>query len=408
MTYKKLLFIFLISFPLTNLFANNPDLTFKFYGFVRSNLYYNTRQNVEAIDGLFNLFPKPKEEVLGIDNNATPSSEMLSVATRLGVDITGAPIFGAKTSAKVECDFAGISTSYYLIRLRQAYFKLNWKNNELLIGQTWHPMFSNCVPLVPSLSAGAPFQPFNRSPQIRFKQNLNETFSFLATASYQMQYTSQGPLNSSSSYLKNGLLPSLHIGLDFKSGNFNTGIGVDGKSLLVNHSRVNSGAAVAYAQYNKDKFHILAKSVYGQNLSEFLMIGGYGVNGIKKINDDLVVNTYTNFNTSTSWLSLAYGNKIQTAIFGGFSKNLGTNEALLATNGIYTAYGYGYYQGSQTLLDQLYRVAPSITWNFQNLRLSLEYELTSAKYGTIKSDGLISDPYTINNHRGLATVSYFF
>lgn len=410
MNLKKLLFFIIIIFYSLNLSSTEPAATYKLYGFVRSDWYFNSRQNVEALDGLFNIFPKPKDIniLTGEDSNAIPNSQMLAVSTRLGIDFTGTPVFGAKTSAKIECDFAGISTTYYLIRIRQAYLKLNWEKSELLVGQTWHPMYINCQPVTPALSVGTPFQPFNRSPQIRFKQNLSKEISFLTSASYQMQYLSQGPLGASASYMKNSLLPSLHIALDYKSSDFGAGIGVDGKSLLINHERLNSAATVAYAQYSKNKFQVRAKTIYGQNLSEYLMIGGYGVKGTRKISDLNYVNTYTNFNTLTSWLSLVYGTKIQVGIYGGISKNFGTDEELSATLGNFTAYGYGFHQGSQIQLDQLYRVSPHITYNLPNFKLAFEYELTNAKYGKLLKTGLVEKPYNVENHRLMASISYIF
>ena len=169
MNTKQFFFILFSFLTILELPALEPTPSYKIYGFVRSDWYYNSRQNVEALDGLFNIFPKPGvvNVITGEDTNATPASEMLSVASRLGFDFTGTAILGAKSSAKIECDFAGITSSYYLIRIRQAYMKLNWEKTELLVGQTWHPMFVNLQPITPALSVGTPFQPFNRSPQIR-------------------------------------------------------------------------------------------------------------------------------------------------------------------------------------------------------------------------------------------------
>jgi hypothetical protein len=408
MNFKKLLLTFLISISAIKLFSADTESSYKLYGFVRNEWYINSRQNVEALDGIFNIFPKPIEIENGIDKNALPNSQMLAISSRLGIDFTGTMVFGAKTSAKIECDFAGISTSYYLIRLRQAYLKFNWKNSELLIGQTWHPMFSNLQPLTPALSVGNPFQPFNRSPQIRFTQNINQNISFLSAATYQMQYLSQGPLGSSASYMKNGLLPDLYAGFDYKSKKVIAGFGVNAKSILVNYERLNSASAFAYAQFSCNKFHVRAKTIYGQNLSEFLMIGGYGVSGIKQLDDKIYTNTYTNFNTSTSWLSFNYGTKVQIGVYGGFSKNLGTNKDLLPQNNIFTAYGYGFYKSTQILLDQLYRVSPNICYNIANFKFGFEYELTNAKYGKLQKNGLVEKQYNVNNHRLMASISYIF
>jgi hypothetical protein len=349
------------------------------------------------------MFPKPIDiDASGKDKNAVPNSQMLAISSRLGIDFIGTPILGAKSSGKVECDFAGVSQYYYLIRLRQAYLKLNWSKTELLVGQAWHPMFSNLQPITPALSVATPFQPFNRSPQIRLNQKLNDNFTLITAVSYQMQYMTQGPVGASASYMKNGLLPGLHIGLDYKSKSIVAGVGVDGKSLKINNVRLNSGAAVAYAGYTNKKIQIRAKSVLGQNMSEYIMLGGYGLS----VDATTTKADYTNFNTSTSWLSIAYGSKIQVGIYGGFIQNLGTNKDLILTPN--SVYGYGFYDASQQIIDQLYRVAPHITYNLPNFRLGFEYELTTAKYGTIQTNGRVANPYTVSNHRALATISYIF
>ena len=152
MNFKKLLPLFFIAFS-TLAIAQEPT-KLKVYGFVSNDFFYNSRQNVEMVDGIIQLFPKPIElNAAGVDKNAVAQAEMLSVNTRIGVDLTSAPILGAKSSGKIEADFAGFGTSYYVFRIRQAFMKLNWKKTELLVGQTWHPLFCSVVPTTFSANA---------------------------------------------------------------------------------------------------------------------------------------------------------------------------------------------------------------------------------------------------------------
>ncbi len=406
MNSKKLFLLPFLLFSLLNGFAADPSVGYQLYGFVRNDFYINSRQNFEVLDGLFSIFPKPVDiNTNGKDKNAVPNAEMLSVATRLGIDFRGTPIMGAKSTAKIECDFAGISTSYYLIRIRQAYLKLNWEKTELLVGQTWHPLFGSVLPTVPSLNTGSPFQPFNRSPQVRAKHMLTNELSVIGSVNYQMQYMSQGPLGASPSYLKNALLPDIFVGLESKSKHWISGVGFDTKMLKINDARLSSGSAVAYTQYADNQLQIKAKAIYGQNLSDHLMIGGYGISN-KSTTNNIV---YTNFNTLSSWLNLVYGTKVQTGIFVGFSQNLGTNENLnIDAAGIITAYGYGFYADTQQLMDRIYRIAPHITYNLSNFKLGFEYELTSADYGKIQGNGRIENSSAATNHRAMATISYIF
>src|SRR5574344_929726 len=110
MKKKQILVTFVVCLHGIALLATEPAVTYKFYGFVRNDFYYNSRQNVEALDGLFNILPKPIElNSFGEDKNGQMNAEMLSISTRLGIDLTSAPIGKAQLSAKIECDFAGVA-----------------------------------------------------------------------------------------------------------------------------------------------------------------------------------------------------------------------------------------------------------------------------------------------------------
>lgn len=402
MNFKKFLPIIFVTFSALT-FGQQTVEKFKLYGFIRNDFYYNSRQNVESIDGLYHLFPKPEELVSGIDKNGTPQAEILSIATRLGLDINGSAIFGAKSSGKIEADFAGFSSNFYVLRIRHAYLKLNWAKTELLLGQTWHPLFGNVMPTVPSLNAGAPFQPFNRSPQFRFKYNLNPTLSFTAVAAYQMQYTSPGPLGSSSVYLKNAMLPDLFLGAECKTDHWISGAGLDVKTIQPATEQLTSMAAVIYSQYLTPKFQVKGKFILGQNMSDYVMPYGYGVSDTTSIGSP---KSFSNINMMSSWFNVVYGTTFQAGIYIGYSQNLGSSENLIKRNGKITAYGSGVCD--QIMLNHLYRIQPFVSYNLPNLKLSLELDLTSASYGKLESNARGSNPLSVYNKRLGASVSYFF
>lgn len=407
MYFKKLFPVLsILLFSINSSFAAEPtNTTLKFYGYVGNEFFYNSRQNVEMVDGAIMLFPKPVSiNSSGIDITKAPQAELLSVNSRLGVDINSAAILGAKSSGKIEADFAGTGTTFFVLRIRQAFVKLNWEKTELLLGQTWHPLFGNVAPTTPSSNGGAPFQPFNRSPQLRVKQSLSKNLSLTAAALYEMQYASQGSLGTSNVYLKNAIVPDLFLGLENKTSHWTTGIGIDTKTLKLLGGKISSMSEVAYAQYTNKKFTAKGKVVYGQNLSSQLMLGGYGVSAINGTDT-----TYTNMNTASGWLNVTYGSKIQVGILGGYCENLGTEANLVQnSNGKYMAYGYGFYSKTQSILNQLYRIAPHVSYNLPNLRFALEYDWTSASYGSIEANGKVTNPYSVGNHRALASVSYIF
>lgn len=409
MNLKKLLPLFFIVFS-TLAIAQEPT-KLKVYGFVSNDFFYNSRQNVEMVDGIIQLFPKPIElNSAGVDKNAVAQAEMLSVNSRLGVDLTGAPILGAKSSGKIEADFAGFGTSYYVFRIRQAYMKLNWEKTELLVGQTWHPLFGSVIPTTFSSNAGGPFQPFNRSPQVRIKETLSKTLSLTAAALYEMQYASQGPAGTSNTYMKNAIVPDLFVGLENKTKHWTLGVGADLKTLKpepLNDATISSLSAGAYAQYVNGKLQLKAKTTYGGNLSDQLMLGGYGVS--KYATDSATVVSYTNLNSMNTWVNVVYGTKLQVGLLVGAANNLGANDNFDLRKGKkMTAYGYSFYDASQQVLDHLYRVAPQVSYNVSNFRLGLEYDHTTASYGAMQRDGSAKNTYKVSNNRILATVMYIF
>ncbi len=407
MNFKKLLPVFLLIFTTLTSAQDTQTTKVKLYGYVANDFFYNSRQNKDLVDGVIELYPLPVELSNGTDKNAVPQAEMLSVNTRLGLDISGTQVFGAKSSGKIEADFAGFGTSFYVLRIRQAYVRLNWEKTELTLGQTWHPLFGSVSPTTIASNGGAPFQPFNRSPQLRIKQDLNSTISFTAAASYQMQYASQGPLGTSNVYMKNSMIPDIYAGFETKTSHWITGIGADIKTIKPDTKQITSVTGEIHAQYTKDKFQLKAKAVYGENLSDHLMLGGYGVS--KYAADSTTVLSYTNLNTFSSWINAVYGTKVQLSVLLGMSQNLGSNELLSERKGgKYTLYGYGYFDATQQLLDKLYRFSPQLSYNLSNLKIGLQYDLTSAGYGTVENTGKVTDPVIATNHRVLATVCYIF
>ncbi len=402
--------IFLAMMVLTGMLlpAQRPDVTMKFYGFVRNDFFYNSRANEEAIDGTLHLIPRPVvRNNAGVDINAAPQAEMISINTRIGIDFTGSPILGAKSSAKIEFDFAGTGTTFFLAQIRHAYMQLNWEKSSLLVGQTWHPLFGSVVPSGVSFNSGAPFQPFNRSPQVRLTHQLFKNITLMGVASYQMQHNSNGPLGFTSAYMKNALRPNVYAGAELKKQNLLVGAGIDLKKIKPDTLSVRSLAAVGYAQYVKPGLQIKMKSVIGQNLSDHFMMGGYGYGA--SLSSDETTYHYYNLGNWSSFLNVLYGKKWQVGIFAGYLENLGIFASVLEPiNGKYRVYGRGFYNDSQQIINNMYRFAPMVIYNLPNLNIGLEYNYSSAEYGTIGANGIGSNPYRIGNHRVVVAINYLF
>lgn len=389
--------------------AQKKNFTYKFYGFVRGDLFYNTRANMAPVDGNFYLYPLDKKpDADGKDLNANPNGSFYTFTSRLGVDATGPNIGTARSSAKIEVDFGGFSSSTTMLRIRQAYVALDWEKSQVLIGQTWHPLFGSVFPDILNLSTGAPFQPFNREPQLRYQYKAGKV-KLTASALWQLQYLSSGPNGMSEEYIKNSCVPELFVGADYASGGgWLAGGGVhlislkprtasvwNEKTYKVNE-RMTTLSYEAHVKYTGRNFAFAAKSLMASCLDHTALIGGYG---ISSINPDNGEQEYTPFRHSTSWVNITYGTKWKGHFFAGYTKNLGTTDAL-ASN---TKYGMG------LDIDQVFSTNIAFSYNLPHWQIGLEYMPTTAWYGdTDRASGKVVDTHSVTNHRILGLVMYYF
>ena len=181
---RKISIVLLAILSISGMAQDAKKFGIKFNGFVKSDIFFDSRQTIDAREGHFLLYPQNEYlDFNGADINAVSKFNILSIQTRLKGVITGPDALGAKTSGVIEGAFFGnIASDINGFRLRHAFVKLTWPKSELLVGQFWHPMFvTSCFPGTVSLNTGAPFEPFARNPQIRFSQKFGK-FKAIATA----------------------------------------------------------------------------------------------------------------------------------------------------------------------------------------------------------------------------------
>lgn len=395
--------------------AQKKGFSYKFYGQVRADLFYNTRTNSETVDGLFYMYPLDKlPDADGNDLNDQGNGNLYALYSRVGVDVAGPMLGKARTSAKVEVDFRGSGTSYSLFRLRHAYFNLDWGTSALLVGQTWHPLYGDVAPEILNLNMGAPFQPFSRAPQVRYRFT-RKHFQLTASAIWQSQYLSVGPASDkageastskSQNFIKNSCVPEFYVGIDYRRPELIAGAGVHVSSIRPRtksvvgsdtykvDERVTGVSAEAHLKYTHERFLLSAKSVLGTNLTQTSTVGGYGITSVDPRTGE---QTYTPLRTSATWLNVAYGKTWRPALFFGYLKNLGASTEVSDV------------LGTGTNLDQLLNATAELTYNRGNWKLGAEYSLCNAWYGdefSAKAKALSS--HTVMNHRVVMTAIYQF
>lgn len=388
--------------------AQKKNLSYKFYGQVRGDLFYNSRANSETVDGLFYLYPKDHSyDADGKDLNATPNGSFYLLYSRLGIDVSGLKVGGAMASAKLEADFRGSGSNWAVLRIRHAYVNLDWGKSAVLLGQTWHPLFGEVSPQMLNLCTGAPFQPFNRSPQIRYRYTSGQGFQLTGAVLWQLQYLSMGPNGKSEEYIKNGCIPEVYVGADYKKDGWIAGAGmevlslkprqqsvVDGQTFKVDE-RVTSLSFEAHAKYVSQDWTIAAKTLLASNLTQASMLGGYAVT---EINSRTGEQSYTPYRHSMTWVNVVYGKKWKPGIFVGYMKNLGTGKAIAGDT-----YGVG------LDVDQLLTAHIQLSYNLPNWKLGVEYSPSTAWYGdTNLKNGKIEDTHAVTNHRILGVLIYTF
>lgn len=395
--------------------AQKKGFSYKFYGQVRADLFYNTRTNSETVDGLFYMYPLDKlPDADGNDLNDQGNGNLYALYSRVGVDVAGPMLGKARTSAKVEVDFRGSGTSYSLFRLRHAYFNLDWGTSALLVGQTWHPLYGDVAPEILNLNMGAPFQPFSRAPQVRYRFT-RKHFQLTASAIWQSQYLSVGPASNkageastskSQNFIKNSCVPEFYVGMDYRRPELIAGAGVHVSSIRPRtksvvgsdtykvDERVTGVSAEAHLKFTHERFLLSAKSVLGTNLTQTSTVGGYGITSVDPRTGE---QTYTPLRTSATWLNVAYGKTWRPALFFGYLKNLGASTEVSDV------------LGTGTNLDQLLNATAELTYNRGNWKLGAEYSLCNAWYGdefSAKAKALSS--HTVMNHRVVMTAIYQF
>jgi hypothetical protein len=438
---KRTLFIAsLLTMLATGAFAQEKKTSFKFYGFVRNYACYDTRESLTSNSEQFYYMPKDiKLDANGEDLNAQDNMMLLGITTRLGLNVTGLEFLGAKTSAKIESDFAGFGTSNTVLRIRQAYAKMDWEHNKLLVGQAWHPIMGDMMPDVFSLETGAPFTPFSRSPQVRYDY-VNKKVTLTATALYQFQYTSYGPDGASFNYARNAVVPEMYLQAMYKDGGFMMGVGVDLLTLKprqqytmtetvrdpvysngqpvydengspvyaerevtntykCNEELMMSVTPTIFASYKKDNWGIKGRVTYAQNAAHMSMISGYAVtehleNGERR---------YSSLNSIGGWIDATYKQPLKKGsltycLFAGYTKNLGCMNEIA---------GDIYMRGEKNM-DYMWRVAPSILYTHNAMQIGLEYNPTTVGYGTPDSNYRMYNPHAVTNHRICAMLKYNF
>jgi hypothetical protein len=427
-------------------------------GYVKTDVFYDSRQAVGGREGEFILYPAAKSlDANGTDIKAIGDFNILSIQSRLTGKITAPDVLGAKSTGLFEGEFFGTAASGYNsnnsvlnndvngFRLRLGYVNLNWGSTQLLIGQAWHPLFiGDAAPATISYNTGTPFKTLSRNPQVKVTQALNSNINVSLAFITERDFQSYGPSGTvvtnsttslkntdytsvaSTTYAQDAVIPNTDLQIAFRNDNFVlalTGVykvieplqSVTYNSVVRQTTEtINSVIGQVTGKYKTPDYSITVEGILAQNPASQYLIGGYAV---KSINATTGIPTFTDFNTASFWTDIVYNiSQFQLGLFAGYSKNLGTSDDIDAsaysssTKAISYVYGNGVSSAVGGSIDDVYRLSPRVVLNSGKTRFGLEFEYTAADYGTIDATnkGKVGGTYNVANLRVLFGAYIFF
>ena len=408
--------------PLIPVVTLSKDVNVKFGGFMRAEYYVDSKEMVGALDDLFGFFPeKPVYDANGKDINNVVRHNFSTQATRFNALFTGPSVFNAKSSAFFEFDFTGGNSVN--LRYRHAYGQLSWTKTDVLFGKSWNPLAAIHFPSVLGLHTAIPFRPFGRGDQVRVTYRLTDKISILGAALIQTEHRSTLETSAATDVRANPI-PDMHLQLFHKTNNlmlgllseykitrpatYTEGAGTP-KPKYITKETVSSFSLGGIMDYKKDLFNAKASVLYGQNLSELHIAGGYATTSIDATTGH---RTYSPSNSVSSWLNFTYGKKWIAGVFGGYHKNLGYHTPILAPtlddNGvtIKTPTLFGRWQN----IDHIYRASTSLTYKIERWVFGAEVDYNVAAYGEVDygKKGKIKNATETSNIRGVLSATFIF
>ena len=364
---------------------DKDKITYDFYGYVSHEVIFDTHRSVFTRDGELYLYPAAPAYHPETGNliNANSQLEMLSLQSRLGVRIAGPDVLNAKLTGMVETDFFATAEAYkHHLRVRHALMKLQWEKVSLTLGQYWHPMFTpELFPKVVSFGAAAPFNPLNRSPQVRIDYLPVQSVKVVVAALAHGYHSCIGPEAAQ----RNSGLPDMQLQLHFGNRpNFTTGVTLG--YMWLQPLEEAAGGIRYYSPellgaYNLQWFGrvklsnltLQAKMSYGENMTHFVMIGGYG-----RLLDDAGNTTnygYANLRTYAGWLEAIYSfnEHWDAGLFAGSMGSLGAKERVDVNGPIWYARAANLARGL--------RISPRISYTHKKFSFAVEYLYNTADYG---------------------------
>jgi len=420
MKKQILLLISIFLFLPLLLIAQENKVTYKFGGVVEFKTFFDDyRSKTGRYELQYNYPLAPNLNASGVDINQSNSLHFSIFSSRLTFSVSGLQLLKADVSSYIETDFLGSTEAYNgMLNLRHAYINLKWKRNNLLIGQSNHLTYVDEVAAgVICFAAGYPFNTLNRGMQVKYSQNLAKNIDLSVAALIYASHKPVGPVNAQ---MQAGI-PDLHAQLKFGDANkifggitfgykFFKPRTVDAMKNLISTTFGAYDVNAFFKATTNKGYTFKLWGIYGENLTMYNMLGGYGKIFYQTDNTNPVLDyDYANSRTLSAWLDFetpAYKN-FKFGFFYGYQKSYGTATRIDATKNSAGEYLNGFYR--DPALEWFCRISPRVLYSLsKKLIFGVEYNLTYAQWAkTIDANLRPVDKYSVNHNNRLEFVAKF-
>lgn len=382
-------------------------------GFIRTDMFYDTHENLESREGTFAIIPLPKE-IQDAHEETRSKYNMAAIQTRLGVRLDAPDFNDMIIGGYIEYEYFGTTdANINTPRLRHAYIDITTGKSNFKIGQYWHVLNDHYItPTCQNPTIGLAYAAGIRAPQFRYTYNATDECSIYAMLSAQRDFASPGPQGVSTIYARRAI-PEFGMGVKYRTKDFGVSLNASMKSLKPHiyagqntpSPMLHTYATTAHLRYSTGNFIVKVMGGYGQNLADALNISGYG--GIMTAPETVEL---TAMNQLVSFIDMSYGKKLQFGVFAGFNKNLGTDGAF---NEYFSRYARVKKNADGTIagitdIESTFRVVPRLVHRLGNFSYGVEFDMSVANWGLLKKDtkGEFDNPTAATNYRGSLAFTY--
>lgn len=419
-----LMFIFAVIKPipiqiLTSLNKKNQQ----FVGYIKAEYLFDTRQVVALRSDQTLLYPREKLfDPDGKDINARKQLNMLSIESRLSYALFVEKVKCLECSARavLEADFWGRTSNSTDLpgeyRLRHSFIELYFKDVTLTFGHTWHPFtVVDCYPNIISFNSGAPMEPTARNGGF-VATYTKEKITLIGSLFSQLNFNSDGPIGFTNIYIRNAIMPDIHVQVKYNDDKNIFGICYTIKRLMprivtnngfsTNESIFSHNASIYYS-YTHPVFSFRSRYIWIQNGTEYFMFGGYGVHSIDPVTDK---RTYANTSGSNLWvdMDIMLNDTLQPGLFVGYFYNHGSLQIILPDVIEDDIVIERRFYGLDPRIGQAVRVEPRLRMLYDPLVICFELEMTAAAYGTPNEYKKVKNQQWVQNTRFAFSLFYKF